>query len=63
MRGPQTRAAIVGIPFDCGTHPSRIGARMGPASIRQWSSQLRRHNLRLSMWQPSSASSTVATSR
>jgi guanidinobutyrase len=42
--GPQNRAAIIGIPFDCGTHPNRIGARMGPASIREWSSQLRRHD-------------------
>src|SRR6185503_16024434 len=28
------QAAIIGIPFDCGTHPTRIGARMGPAAIR-----------------------------
>ena len=28
------RAVILGIPFDCGTHPRRIGARQGPAAIR-----------------------------
>lgn len=40
------KAAIVGIPFDCGTHPNRIGARMGPAAIRDMSSQLRRYDPR-----------------
>ena len=29
--GAKNRAAILGIPFDCGTHPTRIGARGGPA--------------------------------
>ena len=33
--GPQERAAsrvgVVGIPFDCGAHPIRVGARLGPA--------------------------------
>jgi len=41
-----TRAAIIGIPFDCGTHPNRIGARMGPAAIREQSTQLRRYDPR-----------------
>lgn len=27
-------AAILGIPFDCGRHPTRIGSRLGPAAIR-----------------------------
>ena len=31
------RAAILGVPFDCGTHPFRIGSRQGPASIREQS--------------------------
>lgn len=44
--GAGTRAAIVGIPFDCGTHPSRIGARQGPASIREQSALLRRYDPR-----------------
>ena len=40
------KAAIIGIPFDCGTHPNRIGARMGPASIREQSTHLRRYDPR-----------------
>lgn len=38
----RSRAAILGIPFDCGTHPTRIGSRLGPASIREQSANLRR---------------------
>ncbi len=30
-------AAILGVPFDCGTHPIRIGARYGPHAIREQS--------------------------
>lgn len=33
-------AAILGIPFDCGTHPTRIGARQGPDGIRAQSGLL-----------------------
>ena len=33
-------AAILGAPFDCGMHPTRIGARQGPASIREQSGLL-----------------------
>jgi agmatinase len=36
-----TKAAILGIPFDCGTHPTRIGARQGPDAIRAQSSLVR----------------------
>ena len=32
--GPGCKAAILGIPFDCGTN-MRIGARGGPESVRQ----------------------------
>ncbi|SFM67577.1 agmatinase [Pimelobacter simplex] len=39
--GPEI--AIVGIGFDVGTHPSRIGARGGPGHIRQQSRLLRPH--------------------
>ena len=39
-------AAVLGIPFDCGTHPDRIGARLGPASIREQSRNLRRYDPR-----------------
>ncbi len=35
------RAAILGVPFDCGRHPSRIGARAGPSAIRQQSPLVR----------------------
>ncbi len=38
-----SRAAIIGVPFDCGTHPVRIGARLGPASIREQSALVRRY--------------------
>lgn len=33
--------AILGLPFDCGTHPVRVGARLGPASIREQSALVR----------------------
>src|SRR5260370_21345153 len=39
------KAAIVGLPFDCGTHPYRIGARLGPASIREQSLLLRPYDV------------------
>jgi len=29
--------AILGMPFDCGSHPTRIGARLGPNAIREQS--------------------------
>jgi arginase family enzyme len=31
--GPNNKAAVLGIPFDCGTN-MRIGARGGPDSVR-----------------------------
>jgi len=36
-------AAILGCPFDCGTHPFRVGARQGPQSIREQSGLVRRY--------------------
>jgi agmatinase len=42
--GPGCRAAIIGVPFDCGTHPFRVGARQGPASVRQQSGLVRRYH-------------------
>ncbi len=36
-----SRAAVLGIPFDCGTHPARLGARLGPAAIREQSALVR----------------------
>ena len=41
--GPSNKAAILGIPFDCGTN-MRIGARGGPDSVRQQSPLMRRFN-------------------
>ena len=33
----RSKAVILGLPFDCGVHPHRIGARLGPAAIREQS--------------------------
>lgn len=38
----QSQAVIVGLPFDCGAHPARIGSRLGPTAIRQESLSLER---------------------
>ena len=38
---PGSGAAVLGIPFDCGTHPLRIGSRYGPHAIREQSNLLR----------------------
>jgi agmatinase len=35
------KAAILGVPFDCGTHPNRIGSRQGPQAIRDQSRLVR----------------------
>jgi arginase family enzyme len=35
------QGVILGIPFDCGTHPTRIGARQGPTAIREQSGLVR----------------------
>ncbi|MCC5982751.1 MAG: arginase family protein [Rhodobacteraceae bacterium] len=35
------QGVILGIPFDCGTHPTRIGARQGPRAIREQSGLVR----------------------
>src|SRR5499426_4435376 len=42
--GPANKAAILGIPFDCGTN-MRIGARGGPDSVRQQSALMRRYGI------------------
>lgn len=47
--GRTCKAAVIGIPFDCGTHPNRIGSRMGPASIREMSTHLRRYDPRTNL--------------
>ncbi|HUC10631.1 MAG TPA: arginase family protein [Stellaceae bacterium] len=38
-----SKAAVLGIPFDCGFHPTRIGSRLGPNSIREHSGLVRRY--------------------
>lgn len=40
--GPGCRAAILGLPFDCGTHPFHVGARQGPTEVRRQSRLIRR---------------------
>ncbi|MBJ3774867.1 arginase family protein [Acuticoccus mangrovi] len=40
-------AAILGCPFDCGTHPFRIGSRQGPQAIREQSPLLQRYQSEL----------------
>ncbi len=37
----KSKAAILGVPFDCGTHPARIGSRLGPNAIREQSALVR----------------------
>ena len=43
--GAPPLACIVGIPFDCGTHPFRIGSREGPEAIRKQSHLLRAYDV------------------
>lgn len=38
------RAVVLGLPFDCGAHPHRIGSRLGPAAIRKQSLLIRRYD-------------------
>lgn len=40
-------AAILGCPFDCGTHQFRVGARQGPQAIREQSGLVRRYQSEL----------------
>jgi len=40
-------AAILGCPFDCGTHAFRVGSRQGPAAIREQSPLIRRYQSEL----------------
>jgi agmatinase len=45
-------AAILGIPFDCGTHPFRVGSRQGPDAIREQSRLLRRFDPEVADFDP-----------
>lgn len=42
LRAHGARAAVVGVPFDCGIHPFRVGAREGPGAVRHQSRLIRR---------------------
>src|ERR1700739_1154139 len=46
------KAAVLGIPFDAGTHPVRIGARLGPSAIREQSALVRRYEPPLHNFDP-----------
>src|SRR5690606_23370872 len=35
------KAVVLGLPFDCGLHPHRIGSRQGPSTIRKQSLLIR----------------------
>jgi arginase family enzyme len=40
---PGPYASVLGLPFDMGTHPTRVGARTGPAHIRAHSAMVAEH--------------------
>lgn len=44
LPGAGCRAAVLGVPFDCGTHPFRVGARQGPVQVRRMSRLIRRYH-------------------
>jgi len=46
------KAAVLGIPFDCGIHPFRIGSRQGPQAIRHQSQLVRPFNSELADFDP-----------
>ena len=46
------KAAVLGVPFDCGVHPFRIGSRQGPAAIRGQSTLVRRYSPELADLDP-----------
>ena len=43
------KAVILGLPFDCGAHPYRIGSRQGPSAIRRMSLLIRRYDAETNM--------------
>jgi agmatinase len=43
VAGPATKVAVMGVPFDMGYHPTRIGARSGPAHVRTHSALVAEH--------------------
>jgi guanidinobutyrase len=57
------KAVILGLPFDCGTHPHRIGSRQGPSAIRKMSLLIRRYDAQTGIDPLGSRLSTSATRR
>src|SRR4051794_41780805 len=47
-----SKAAILGVPFDCGTHAVRIGSRPRPNAIRAQSALVRPHEPPLQGFDP-----------
>lgn len=43
-------AAVIGVPFDTGTHPTRVGSRLGPAALRETSSLIMPHDPATGRW-------------
>lgn len=41
LPGPNTKAAVLGVPYDCGIHPFRVGSREAPSAVRRASRHLR----------------------
>ncbi len=46
------KAAVLGVPYDMGTHPVRIGSRQGPAAIREQSYLVRPYQPPHADWSP-----------
>lgn len=53
------KLAILGLPFDCGTHPVRVGARLGPAAIREQSALVRPYQPPVADFDPRAALGVV----
>ncbi len=45
LPGPGCRAAVLGVPYDAGVHPFRVGSRQGPAAVRAQSGLMRRFHV------------------
>lgn len=45
--GPGCRVAVLGVPYDCGIHPFRVGSRDAPEAVRQQSRLMRRNHVSL----------------
>lgn len=55
----KSKAAILGVPYDMGTHPVRIGSRQGPAAIREQSYLVRPYEPPLFDFNPLTALNVV----